>query len=265
VTATIERSAGHSMPHPKIRQRRIEVRRDEGRRRLRRLLVVAAAAAVVLSGLAISRSSLMDVDRVQVTGGRHTSADEIAAASGVRNHQPMVEVDTEGAAERVEALPWVAQAEVTRRWPADVRIQVSERSAVAQVATEDGRWVRIDADGRLLDLGPAPFEGLVRLTNTVTGRPGDDLGGRLAPSRTVAASIDAPLDQHIVEIGEHDDGKVELRLAENGGKVLFGSAEDVPEKLRALEQLLTTGPRLCPIWDVRVPSAPVLTPGNGCV
>jgi cell division protein FtsQ len=252
------------MPHPKIRERRIKVRRDEGRRRLRRLVVLGAVGTVVLSGMGVSRSALLDVDRVTVTGGRHTTSDEVLSAAGLRNHQPMVEVDASGVARRVRALPWVDRVRVVRRWPSEVRIQVEERSAVAQVATSGGSWLLIDADGRLLERAPAPVERLVRLTNAVSGRPGDELGRRLATSRLVASAIEPPLERPVAEIHEQD-GIVELRLAEGGGKVLFGSADDVPEKLRALEQLLATGPRLCPIWDVRVPSAPVLTPGNGCV
>jgi hypothetical protein len=150
-----------------------------------------------------------------------------------------------------------------RRWPGAVRIDVTERAAVAQVATTDGAWVLLDVGGRLLERIPAPMASLVRFTKPVSGRPGDELGRRLAASRTVAAAIDEPLDQRISDIGE-DGGAVELRLTD-GGRVLFGPAERVPEKLRALAELIGTGPRWCPVWDVRVPSAPVLTPGNGCV
>ena len=263
MTATLEQAERPPLPHPRFRERRIKVRRDEGRRRLRRLLVLAVVVTAVLGALASTRSALLDVDRVTVAGGTHTTAAEVIDASRIANHQPMVEVDVEGAEGRVEALPWIADAKVVRRWPGAVRIDVTERVAVAQVATTDGAWVLIDVDGRLLERIPAPLASLVRFTKPVSSQPGDDLGRRLAASRTVAAAIDEPLDQRISDIGE-DGGSVELRLTD-GGRVLFGSAEKVPEKLRALEELIGTGPRLCPIWDVRVPSAPVLTPGNGCV
>lgn len=262
MTATVEHQR-RVMPHPKIRERRIKVRRDEGRRRLRRLLTLSAVVVTALAGLAATRSPVLDVDRVTVRGEGHTEVDDILRASGLRKRQPMVEVDAGAAARRVEALPWVADARVERRWPAEVRIEVEERTAVAQVLTTAGTWALLDVDGRLLELLPAPAARLVRFTSPVKGRPGDELGRRLSASRSVAGAIDTPLDQRISEIRERD-GSVELRLAE-GGQVIFGPPENVPEKLRALDQLLATGPRLCPIWDVRVPSAPVLTPGNGCV
>lgn len=263
MTATLQPAKPPPMPHPRFRERRIKVRRDEGRRRLRRLVVLALVMSTVLGGLGVTRSPLLDVDRIAVAGGARTPAADVVGASGIANRQPMVEVDVEGAERRVEALPWIADAEVVRRWPGQVRIDVTERTAVAQVATTDGRWVLIDVDGRLLERVPAPVAGLVRFTKPVSGDPGDDLGRRLAASRTVAAAIEEPLDQRISDVGEAA-GSVELRLTD-GGRVLFGSAEQLPEKLRALEELIGTGPRWCPVWDVRVPSAPVLTPGNGCV
>ena len=264
MTATIEHARpSPPMPHPRFRERRIKVRRDEGRRRLRRLIVLAMVVTTVVGCLAATRSALLDVDRITVTGGGHTLASDVVQAARIANHQPMVEVDVEGARRRVEALPWIAEAKVVRRWPGVVRIDVTERAAVAQVATTDMAWVLIDVDGRLLERVPAPLAGLVRFTKPVSGEPGDDLGRRLAASRTVAAAIEEPLDRLISDVGE-DAGSVELRLT-GGGRVLFGSAEQLPEKLRALEELIGTGTRWCPVWDVRVPSAPVLTPGNGCV
>ena len=69
--------------HPRMRLRRIEVKRDAGRRRLKR---VAMALGVVVAGLAVvtlARSPLLDVDELRATGGEHTTASEVLAAAGI--------------------------------------------------------------------------------------------------------------------------------------------------------------------------------------
>ncbi|MCA1656298.1 MAG: FtsQ-type POTRA domain-containing protein, partial [Actinobacteria bacterium] len=102
---------------PRIRQRRIAVRRDEGRRRLR--LLVAAVATVTLAGagVAATHSALLDVDHVVLTGAAHTSRGDVLAAAGFDHHRFMVDVDGAAIGRRVRALPWVGRAQVARRWP----------------------------------------------------------------------------------------------------------------------------------------------------
>ena len=74
MTATLQPAKPPPMPHPRFRERRIKVRRDEGRRRLRRLVILALVMAAVLGGLGATRSVLLDVDDVAVAGGARTPA-----------------------------------------------------------------------------------------------------------------------------------------------------------------------------------------------
>src|SRR5207248_1321528 len=67
---------------PKFRQRRIEVRRLEGRRRLRILLILATFVGVALVGWGVSRSPLLDADHVRITGTVNTTAAPIMTAAG---------------------------------------------------------------------------------------------------------------------------------------------------------------------------------------
>ena len=58
---------------PRIRARRILVKRDEDRSRLSRLIIVLGLLAVVAGSVAALRSPLLDVDHVRVAGARRTS------------------------------------------------------------------------------------------------------------------------------------------------------------------------------------------------
>ncbi|MET0663000.1 MAG: hypothetical protein ABWZ42_07705, partial [Ilumatobacteraceae bacterium] len=64
---------------PRLRQRRIGVRRAESRRRLRWLIVAGVALVVVVAALAVVGSSLFAVDDVAVTGNVYTDAAELQA------------------------------------------------------------------------------------------------------------------------------------------------------------------------------------------
>src|SRR5437879_3611381 len=102
---------------PRIRERRIEVIREAGRRRLRITLIVASTIVVLgLAYLAV-RSPLLDVDHVRVNGARSESAADILAAARVHLGAPLLFVDTGAVARRVEGLPWVEHASVHRDLP----------------------------------------------------------------------------------------------------------------------------------------------------
>ena len=124
---------------PRLRQRRIEVRRQEGRRRLRRLLIALGVLAMLTLLWALTYSSLVDVDHVVVSGAAHTTEADVRAAAAIGQGQPMAYLDTRAAAHRIEALPWVASASVRRDLPGTVRIDVVERVPVVATPVERGR------------------------------------------------------------------------------------------------------------------------------
>ena len=99
---------------PRIRRRRVEVRREEGRRRFRVLLGVTAVVAAGCVGWAANGSALLDLDRIVVVDAVHTAPDDARFASGLRRGEPLSGVDQAAAARAVETLPWVADAVVVR-------------------------------------------------------------------------------------------------------------------------------------------------------
>ena len=128
--------------------RRIEVRREEGRRRLRRLLialgVLAVLALAVGADLQPARStSTTSWSTAPRTRPRQTSVPRPRSA----RRQPMAYLDTSAAAHRVEALPWVAPRRCAATWPGTVRIDVVERVPVAATPVDGGGWRMRRRDG----------------------------------------------------------------------------------------------------------------------
>lgn len=252
---------------PRIRQRRVEVRRHEGRRRLRFLLGSLAVVGAVGGAVAATRSPLMDVDRVELRGASRTAQSEVVAVTDLHRRPLMVNVDTAGLARRVEGLPWVRRARAERRWPGTLRIHVTERVPVAAMAGENGAWALVDDTGRVLLMGPdRPPDIPVVVTPGTGPKPvgaamavGARVPAGAEEALRVAAALPGPLRARVAEVVGIGSSHIELRLRP-AGLVCLGSPDGLEAKLTAawtvLERAAGSG---FAVLDVRVPETPVLT------
>jgi cell division protein FtsQ len=250
---------------PRIKARRIEVRRGEGRRRLQRLadlgavLLVAAAFAVAL------RSPLLDVDRIEVLGASRTGTEAVLAGLGIRRGDQLAEVDLGAAGARVAALPWVAEVSLHRGLDGVVRVELTERTPVAWVSS-GGTEVLVDASGRVL--GPRPegtdFGPLVRVVG-IEGpfEPGSHLARDLDGVLAVAGSLAAAVPGAVAELrADPDDISALLAI---GGEVRFGDAGRLDAKISSLVTMVEQVDLRClDELDLRLPGSPVLTREDGC-
>lgn len=245
---------------PRIRRRRVEVKRREGRHRL---YLLVAATSVVVSGSAawgLTRSPLMDLDRIAVDGASRVAPDEVRSASGLRLGRPLTDVDEQAVARAVEALPWVQRATVRRRWPASLTIRLHERAAVAAAAAEPGGFALLDPSGRVLEHVDARPSGVVELVGLPpVGLPGTSLPADGVATLSVAVALPPALMARTAGVGAASTGEVELRLAPEG-TVRLGPPEDLARKFDAITAVLAhVDLRNLAVLDVRRPESPVLT------
>jgi len=139
---------------PRIRARRVAVKRAEGRRRLRWILTAAAIVTVLGGGWLSTRSSLLDVDHFQINGVSMHPEVLVVEAASVERGTPLLDVDLGSVDSRVEALPWVKSAHSARQWPGTVRIDVVERVATAIVPAGEGVYALIDESGVVIAESP---------------------------------------------------------------------------------------------------------------
>ena len=256
---------------PRIRDRRVRVRREEGRRRLRLLVGGAAAMAMVAAGWGVTRSPLMDVDRVVVRGSEMTPAAAVVAASRVERGRAMTAVRERAVAARVARLPWVARARVSRHWPGTVRVVVTERRPAAWVratrSAPKGRpWLLVDRTGRVLTRATGTLPGLPVVQGTRShARPGAVVEEPVAGALRVAGAVPPARRERVAAVDVRADGTIDLRVrtGSRSGTVVVrvGDAGRAKEKVAAALTVLdqaTVRPEA--VLDVRVPSAPVLTP-----
>jgi cell division protein FtsQ len=252
---------------PRMRSRRIGVRREVGRRRLRRATLVLAVLAVAVGSLAATRSPVLDVDHVTVTGAQRTGEAQVVRAAGIERGDPMVGVDGGAAARRVARLAWIGRVRVVRAWPATVRIEVHEREPAAMIQVTEARVALVDDIGRVLAIEPAGTEALpadggpVTLTG-VDGRVAE--GERLPPDARDALSVALAARERLPGVVASVSTELDAALVE-GGTVRFGSADRVDAKLTAVETVLDQVDTGClETLDVRVPGSPALTRNGGC-
>jgi cell division protein FtsQ len=245
---------------PRIRQRRVAVTRQQGRRRLRLLV---AAVAVLLAGavvLAVLHSPLLAARHISVTGDVQTPASQIIRVASLAGHPPLVDISPGGAEARLETLPWVDRAQVSVHWPDSVTVSVTERQPIAALARPTGVAL-IDATGRVLAWTAAPPPGLLVLTAPVTpGGPGTRLAAPAGPALEVASSLAPVLRGRVRQITVDGGGQLTLDLG-GGLLAVLGPAADLPAKYEALASVLAgadpTGPA---VIDVRVPAEPTVAP-----
>ena len=243
---------------PRLRARRIEVLRAEGRRRLRWVVVVLSTTGAGVASLVALRSPLFDVDHVAVTGAERTSTSAITAAAGLDLDEPLIEVDLGAVAASVEQLPWVDDAVVRRDWPGTIRIEVRERRPAAVVSV-GGSMVLADVAGRVLATTvrvPADLAVVELAGRGEQVLPGDHLAPEEQPALVLAARAPEAL-RLAPGVVRRDDGDL-IWEVDGIGRFRFGTLAELDAKLvsaaAVLEQL---GGVVDGELDLREPSAVV--------
>ncbi len=255
---------------PRMRARRIAVLRARGRRRLK---LLAGATVLALAGLGawgLSLTSLVDVDRIMITGVTSSRASEIFHSTELRAGMPMLFLDVEGIESSVSALSWVKSARVDRDWPATVRIDVVPRVPAAVVPAGDGRSALIDANAHVVawvgsgDGATAAATALPHLSVPYGG----SLGGiHTAADGPLAAAAAIPGDLGFwVTTVTLDPAGTELGLLLQGGAtVRLGAPVLLEEKMSAMRAMLAGADLECVSQiDVTMPDIATVRRHRSC-
>jgi len=231
--------------------RRRFVRRQRARRwRLLRRVLVGLLVMGVVAGLGwlVFFSSYLSVQGAEVRGTHVLPAASIENAAQVPKGEPLATVDLGAIQARVEDLAAVRWAEVSRAWPDHVRIDVTERTAVAVVSWE-GTWRGLDTDGVLFRSYPSRPAGLpeVRVTSSTSS-------DALVETGAVIAALPADLMQRVEYLDVRSIDAISLHLR-GGAVVTWGSSDQSAEKAAVLQVLLRNPAK---VYDVTAPGRPTV-------
>lgn len=265
---------------PRFRQRRIQVMREEGRRRLRLLVSFTAALVLFATGFGMLRTPLFAVRHVRVVGASHAGVATVVHAAGLGRQGLMIDLRPGAEAAAVDRLPWVRSTRVRREWPDTVKVTVTERVAVAQISTTAGA-VLVDGSGRLLAEAPAATAlPVLSLAGAIAPAPslhtpalapaaspasstalGSFLGAPFHPGVLVAAALPPALVPRVLGIVIGAGGRVRLELS-GGASAKLGEPSDLARKLEAVLTLVERVRIGSETIDATVPNFPVLTAGQ---
>ncbi|MDO9175446.1 MAG: FtsQ-type POTRA domain-containing protein, partial [Actinomycetota bacterium] len=236
---------------PRIRARRISVRRAEGRRRLVWVGVAAAVALLAVAVIAVFASTIFDVREVEVQGAVYTDPDLLQSVIDDLMGEPVLLVDTQRAEERLESVPWVENARVSTSFPHRVVIDLRERRPVAAFQGADGEYRVIDVQSRVLEVivnQPADYM-LITGSHPDTAR-GQFAGAPYAAAAELVLSLPTEISAITSTVGvDAVTGTLTMVLAgpgiggsdEAGVEVRLGDANDLDEKLARLLRQVRSG------------------------
>ena len=198
-------------------------------------------------------SRLLVVREVAVEGLERVPEQEAVQAAGVDTGTPLIRVDLDAAESRVADLDLVEEVEVTRGWPATLRVEVVERRPVLAVPMEEG-YRLVDGDGiRIEDSDTRPgAQPLVNVSGEVEGN-----AGVRAAADIVESAPDSLLAQ-IQLVDASEGGEIAVRLAD-GSTVEWGGASETEEKSDVLRVLMSEHPpQEGQVYDVSDPDLAIV-------
>lgn len=167
---------GRDKPRPPKKQRK---RPPQGRDRPRRpenprariflLLFTLVAMAAVTAFLCVFL--LFKVRLIEVTGDQVYDREQIIQITGFQegdNLALLTTSDKERALER--QLPYVADAQITRRFPSTLEIHITAAQQAACVQS-GGQWLLVSGEGKLLEAVSEPPEGVMQVTGVTLQEP----------------------------------------------------------------------------------------------
>ena len=230
----------------RFRQRALSNRRRPWRRAM---LGLGGACLVALLVWIVGWSTLLGVDRVEVSGVTAREADAVAGLVGVPVGTPLARVDTDAVAARVRERRTVAEASVRRAWPGTLAVDVVPRTPAIVVRNPEGRLEVVDATGVAFGAVRAAPAGIPVVSATGSrGMTRDALLAALSVLRALPEDLEREVSAVTVSSAEL------VRFTLGSRTVVWGGREDAERKVAILRALLPTE---AAVIDVSAPDTPV--------
>jgi len=164
------------------------------------IVALTALAALFASGVigrtihragatvdAIVADAGFDIAKLHLAGNVHTAPVTIQAALGFEPGQSIFTADLPAARARLLRLPWVAEAEVWRRYPDDIGVRIVEKQPFARYQSPKGLYVVERSGGLITDKDLGPFQNLPLLAGDGAPRAAAEFIDAVAQHRAIVA------------------------------------------------------------------------------
>lgn len=236
----------------------------ERRQAVGRLKAAATVAGALLAlaalgwGLhALFTGPAFQTREIEVRGTRELSRDDVLLLAEVPPDVALLELDTRGVRRRVQADPWVESAQVSRRLPDTLVIEIVERVPGAIVDTGGADLWIVSVDGHWLGTRTTEASGTlsIREVGDITPEAGERVESEVVMNAVkVASGLSPELRARTRMISAPTIERTALIL-DDETEVFIGEAEDLALKDRIAREILAREKRVVYI-NVRVPSSP---------
>ncbi|MFD0588056.1 cell division protein FtsQ/DivIB [Paenibacillus sp. GCM10027627] len=211
------------------------VRKRKGNKKL---LAVLFLLFVSLLAVLFFNSSISKVSDIQITGTHFTTTDEIAASAGLAVGDAFFKTASEVISSKIQKLPQVQSAKVTKAFPGVVKIVVQEYPVVAFELAVDGKLTALLSNGTSVE---ADHEGDRLLDKPVlTGWKPDD-SVKLELTKQLAKIPDKQLSD-LSEITPIPSNAYpdRIRMYTRTGFEVMTAVSVLPDKIEALNAVIET-------------------------
>ena len=218
--------------------------------------VVIGVGAFILLGV----SPLLQIDRVEVHGLHRVTLMEVEKFLGVEQGDSILSTDSANARERIEMIPGVKEAHVSRSLVGGVvTVNITEHRPIALAMTQQSYWALVAEDGTVLSPGMKLPPELPRLSGIrAAGGPGSSLGSDSSSLISLLVLMSPEMIEEFLALRLEDKGEIAGTL-NNSTEVLFGDNRRLGAKVVSLAATFGHLDKLekkAQLIDVAVPSVP---------
>lgn len=193
---------------------------------------------VVLAAYSIFQSPLFQLQQIDLVGAERLTEADVLTWTGLTLGENLFDLDTVSIAQRLRLHPMVADARVSRRLPATLRVDLDERRPVAFVSTGNSFWA-VDAQQIALFESEALTLALPLVTldadlKPTAGRRIED--PRLPLALEFAGALSVKTLASLSEVHVTGDGLI--AYTRDGISISLGGDSQMDERARVLEGLL---------------------------
>lgn len=217
---------------------RVEKKMKRRRMFFRLLLIIFLIFIMFVLAL---NTDIFIIDNIKVLGNNKISKDIIINASSINTGENIFKISTRTSKKTIENLPYVKEAEIKRKFPKGILIEIIERKEIVQIK-EISSYGFIDIDGYILDIVDVQNDQLPLLLGFNIGnkKAGDNLFSQIEfeqKKEFISEGNSIKILQKMKEIDMVDNNNVNI-LLNNSIPVAFGTLDDVKYKLNLLNEIL---------------------------
>lgn len=213
--------------------------------RKRRLAFFRALFVIIICCLSLFyfiQSPFWAVEAVTVEGNRFVSSEELLNLANIPLGINIFKVDLSQGEQNLLLHPLVKNAELVRKLPREIRVNIEERTPKAVIPSTDGFW-QIDEQQFVLRSVPTVSDSsLPLITGLDVGElsPGQQISSELlGEALHLIEKFPPELSEQVVEVDLSYQNTIFLH-AIDGVKINFGDSDRVEEKAALMEEILET-------------------------